>query len=107
LHTAGLPRLLGIGWRRLAATGTLLAGGRPFLDRRFRLAFQAQFEDLLAEDVANLDDEVFDLRQLGTPGRSPGPPEAIRQILGDSFEISLGFFYLWTPFLACHPWLPA
>ena len=75
-----------------------------FLNRRAGLAFQAQFEHLLGEDFANLDDEVFELSQLGTPGGPLGSPEAVRQVFGDALEVSARFFYLWTPFfMACHP----
>jgi len=91
----------------LTATGTLLEAGRPFRDRRGGLAFQAEFEHLLRENLANLDDEVFELRQLGAPSRPPGSPKTIRQVLGDTFEVKARFFYLLTPFFgACHPWLP-
>jgi hypothetical protein len=92
----------------LTATGTLLESGGPFLDRRGSLTFQAEFEHLLGEDFANLDDEVFELRQLGAPRWPLGSPKAIRQVFGDAFDVNARFFYLLTPFFdACHPWLPA
>jgi hypothetical protein len=91
----------------LTATGTLLESGRPFLDRRGGLAFQAEFEHLLGEDFANLDDEVFELRHLSAPRWPLGPPKTIRQVFGDAFDVKARFFYLLTPFfVACHPWLP-
>jgi hypothetical protein len=85
----------------------LLESWRAFLDRRAGLAFEAEFEHLLGEDFANLDNEVFELGQFGTPLGPPGSPEAVRKVFGDAFEVSARFFYLWTPFfITCHPWFP-
>jgi hypothetical protein len=85
-------RGIGRGWQ--AATGANLVSGRTFLDRRSGLAFQAEFEHLLGEDFANLDDQVFELRQFGAPRGPPGSPKAVRQVFGDAFEVSARFFYL-------------
>jgi hypothetical protein len=83
-----------------------LESGGTFLHRRASLTFQAQFEQLLGKDFAKLDHEVFELRQLGAPGGPLRPPDAIRQVFGDTFEVIACFFYLWTPLIAaCHPWL--
>src|SRR5258708_4362991 len=104
LHEAGLHRIFRIEWKGLAATRALLECAGTFLGRRAGLAFQAQFEHLLREDLANLDDEIFEFGHLGTPGRPPGSPDAVRQVFGDALDVSARFFYLWTPFLvACHP----
>ena len=78
-----------------------------FRDRRAGLALQAEFEQLFGEDFADLDDEVFELRQFGAPRRPLGSPNAVRQVFGDALKVSACFFYLLTPFFsACHPWLP-
>jgi hypothetical protein len=106
-YQAWLSGFRGIDWGWLAATGANLVSGRTFRDRRSGLAFQAEFEQLLGKDFANLDDQVFELRQLGAPRGPFGSPKAVRQVLGDAFEVSARFFYLWTPLsVACHPWLP-
>jgi hypothetical protein len=85
----------------------MLEGHGAFFSRGEGLAFQTQFEHLLREDFANLDDEVFEFSQLGTPLGTPGSPDAVRKVFGDAFDVSARFFYLGTPLLvACHPWLP-
>jgi hypothetical protein len=106
-HDAWLLRRCRIRWRRLAATGASLEFGGPLFDRRAGLAFQADFEHLLGQDVANLDHEIFELRQLGAPRGPVRSPEAVGEVFGNAFEVRARFFYLWTPFfVACHPWLP-
>jgi hypothetical protein len=107
VHQAWLQGFRGIDGSWLAATGANLASERTFLDRRTGLAFEAKCEHLFGEDFADLDDEVFELRQFGAPGGSFGSPETIRQVFGDAFNIGARFFHLLTPlFGACHPWLP-
>jgi hypothetical protein len=91
----------------LATTGAVLECRRAFCRRGEGLALQAELKHLLGEDFADLDDEIFELRQLGTPGRPFGPPEAVGKVFGDALEVSARFFYLGTPlFVAYHPWLP-
>ena len=105
-HQAGLGRLIGIGRDRLAAAGAIPECCGPFFARNQRLAFQANFEDLLGEDFLNLNDQVFEFGELGTPLGTFGSPKAVGKVFGDALEVSTNCFYLLTPLsAACHPWL--
>ena len=69
--------------------------------------FEQGGEALERRPFANVDDQVFELRQFGPPGGPLRSPEAVRQVFGDALDVSTRFFYLWTPFfIPCHPWLP-
>jgi hypothetical protein len=84
-----------------------LQGAGTFFRRGQSLAFQAQLQHLLRENVANLDDEVFELRELGAPCGTFGSPDAVRKVFGDTLNVRADFFYLVAPFfVSCHPWLP-
>jgi hypothetical protein len=91
----------------LAARGTVLEKCGAFFHRCDGLAFQTKLKHFLGQDFTNLDDEIFELGQLGAPRRPLGSPEAIRKVLGDPLDVIADFFYFLTPFfVACHPWLP-
>jgi hypothetical protein len=70
------------------------------------LAFEAEFQHLLGENIANADDQIFEFRQPRAPLGALGSPELVGQVFGDSLDVSAYFFYFLTPlFVACHPWL--
>ena len=107
LHQAWLGRLLGMERDGLAATGAVLEGGGTFLRRNEGLAFQTQIQHLLRENFANLDDQVFELGQLGAPWGTFWPSDVVCKVFGDALDVSADFFYLRSPFfVSCHPWLP-
>ena len=69
-----------------------------------RLPAQGIVEHALRQDLADIQQEVFDLRQPGPPGRAIGPVELIDQIFRDPFEIGPDFFYLRSTLLGSrHP----
>jgi len=85
----------------------LLEGRGAFFHRSGSLAFQAQFQQLLGQDLTKFDDQVLQLAELSAPGRPGGAPDAIGEVFGDALNVGTDFFYLGTPFLrACHPGLP-
>lgn len=84
----------------------MLEGAGTFLRRGKGLAFQAQLQHLLRENVANLDDQVFELRELGAPRGTFGSPDAVRKVFGHTLDVTADFFYLRAPlFVSRHPWL--
>jgi hypothetical protein len=56
-------------------------------------------EDFFGQDVAEVEEEVFEVRQGSTPGGALGAVELVHQVVGDAFEIGADFFYLGTPLL--------
>lgn len=89
---------------RLATARAILEGRWPLVVRHQRLAFQGQGEHLLRKDLLNLDEEVFQVSQLGSPGRPLGPPETVGQVFGHAFDIRTDFIHLGGALLgACHP----
>jgi hypothetical protein len=90
----------------LTAAGAVPECCRAVFGRGQGLAFQALLEHLLGEHFPNLDNQVFELGQLGPPLGTFGSPNAVRKVFGHTLDISTNFLYLGTPFfLACHPWL--
>jgi hypothetical protein len=106
LYEAGLGRLLGMSRDGLAAAGAVLEGAGTFLSRGEGLPFQAQLQHLLRENVANLDHQVFQFRELSAPPGTAGAPDAVGKVFGNALHVMADFFYLGDPFLvSCHPWL--
>ena len=63
-------------------------------------------QHLFAEDLPDGEEEVFDLGQLGPPGRALGPVELVDEVLGYPLDVGADFFYLGGALLgSCHPWL--
>jgi len=63
-------------------------------------------QHLFAEDLADGEEEVFDLGQLGAPRRALGPVELVDEVFGDPFDVGTDFFYLGGALLGSrHPWL--
>ena len=88
----------------MAATGAVPECLGAFFSRGEGLAFQAKLEHLLRENFTNVDDQVFELSQRGTPLGTFGSPDAVRKVFGDALDERANFFYLGTPFfVACHP----
>jgi hypothetical protein len=58
------------------------------------LPFEQQRQGLLREDVAQGDDEVFELGQFGTPGWTLRTPQLVGKVFGDAFEVTAVFFHL-------------
>jgi hypothetical protein len=56
-------------------------------------------QDFFGQDTAEVEEEVFQVRQGGAPGRPRGAVELVHQVFGDAFEIGADFFYLGTPLL--------
>src|SRR5262249_34735323 len=89
--------------RRLAATRTDAVLRRPF--RLSGLPGQRLAEHFFGQDLANGRNRLFQLAELGSPGRPRGTIDAIHQTfchalyVGEFFVYSLSCF-----FLLCHPW---
>jgi hypothetical protein len=65
----------------------LLSGGS-------RLPGQTLVEHLLGEDLAEGQEQVFDLGQACAPGRAVGAVEFIDEVFGDALDIGADFFHL-------------
>jgi hypothetical protein len=57
-----------------------LVGGRGLLG-------EGQVEHLLGKDFADLEEDVFNLREFGTPGGALGTVELLDQIFGDPLDV--------------------
>ena len=63
-------------------------------------------QPLLAEQLADGDEQILDLGQLGPPGRAVGAEELVDQVFGDALDGGADFFYLCGALLGSpHPWL--
>ena len=109
LAGSGLQKaFVGVGaGQRLLTPGTGAVGGGAFgLGRG--LPRQCVGQPLLAEDLADGEEEVFALGQSGSPGRTVGALELVDEVFGDPFDIRTDFFYQRGVLLGSHhPWLLA
>jgi hypothetical protein len=87
----------------LAATGAKAEGRGPLVVGS-GLAVQGEIEHVFGEQFADLEEEVFDGGQGGSPRRAIGPVELVDEVFGDAFDVGADFFHLGRAFLgASHP----
>lgn len=85
-------RLVTVGAAAVAGRSLRLGGG---------LAGQGLGEHLLRQDVAQLQQQSFDLGQLGSPARPVGAVELVHEVFGDPLDIGPHFFYLRGALFGC------
>lgn len=84
----------------LAEEGLLTAGtGAGLAVQGSGLACQTLIEHFLSKELADVQQEGFDLSQLGPPSRALLAVELLHQVFGDSLDITTHFFYLCRPLL--------
>jgi hypothetical protein len=67
------------------------------------LAGQRLAEHFFGENLADVQEEIFDISQGGAPGRPCLPVELIDKVFGNAFDIRADLLYQRTSlFLACH-----
>jgi hypothetical protein len=67
------------------------------------LAGQTFVEHFFGEDLADVEEEVFDVGKGGAPGGPCGSVELINEVFGDAFDVRTDFIDQRTPlFLVCH-----
>jgi len=63
-------------------------------------------ESLFGQDFAEIEQEVFDVGELGAPRRPVRAVELIDKVFGHAFDIGPYFFYLRGALLGLsHPWI--
>jgi hypothetical protein len=93
-------------------TSQWLSAARAGLGRRGCLVVgrclpgQGIVEHTFRQDLTDIQEEVFDLRQFGPPGWTRRAVELLDQVFRDPVEIGTDFFYLRGTLLGSrHPWL--
>src|SRR5262249_5610957 len=67
---------------------------------------EGQVEHLLGKGFADLEEDVFDLGELGPPGRARGAVQLLDEVFRDSLDVGAQFFYLGGALRGSrHPWL--
>ena len=94
-----------IAGQRLLAARTATVGGRP-LGMAGSLPGEGLGEDLFRQDFAEIDQEVFDLGEPGSPGRPLRAVELVDQVFRHALDVGPYFFHQRSPLFGLrHPWL--
>jgi hypothetical protein len=91
--------------QRLLTAGAAASGLR-LLGQGLGLAGEGQVEHLFGKDFPDFQEEVFDVSQLGAPGRTVGAVELIDKVFGNALDVGPYFFHQRSALLGFrHPWI--
>jgi hypothetical protein len=96
-----------VAGQRLLTSRAAAVAGRPLLVAS-RLPGEGLGEDPFGQDFAEFEQELFDLGELGPPGRPSRTVELIDKVFGYALDIGPHFFHQRGALLCSrHPWLPS